>query len=309
MLNSFVYPPEWEQQNSTILIFPQRGGDWDCCFDEVVESFINLISVIAKYQKVYVIGDIKLNIDRVEVISQIPINDTWGRDSLPLNIFRDGTSYFLNYQFNGWGQKFDSYYDNLITHNLIKQSFLKYNSVINLPYVVEGGAIETNGEVLLVTESSILNQNRGQDNIEAKQKIEESFYKYFGVKQVVWLKNSFLENDDTDGHIDMLARFVDKNTIFYSLDSVGRELKNKLPNMRYIQLPSPTLRNYPATYLNFIFVNGAVLIPIYGVIEDQKAISIFKNFFLKREVVSIDSSLFIKQGGSLHCLTMQIYSP
>jgi len=290
----YFYPPEWEYQSGTILIPPTPDSDWDCCFDEVQRDFNQFIKKIEKYQKVYLIDNIKTD-------------DTWGRDSLPLPIFKNGERYFLNYQFNGWGGKFDATNDNLITHNLIKSGFFPKDRVIDLSYIVEGGAIETNGETLLVTESSTLNSNRGQDSEKSRLEIEESFKLYLGVKRVVWLKNSFLAGDDTDGHIDMLARFGDKNSIFYSLDSVGDELKEKLPNKRFIKLPSPKFGDFPATYLNFIFVNGGVLFPVYGVEEDREALEIFQNFFLDRDVVPVKSDIFIQQGGSLHCLTMQLY--
>lgn len=305
--NSFFYPPEWEKQSGTILIFPKEESDWNCCFDEVKTKFIEFIEKIAKYQKVYLIGNIELNTSNVETIKDIPIDDTWGRDSLPLTIFKNGEKYILNYQFNGWGGKFDATRDNQITYHLAQKGFFQKDRVINLPYIVEGGAIETNGEILLVTESSTLNINRGQDNKKSREEIEESFKKYLGVKRVIWLKESFLAGDDTDGHIDMLARFSDKDTILYSLEAIGDELKRELPEKRFFKLPSPKFGDAPATYLNFIFVKGAVLVPTYGVDEDREALEIFKDVFRDREIVSVDSSIFIQQGGSLHCLTMQLY--
>lgn len=305
MRSKFFYPPEWHKQRGTIFIVPQPHHDWGCCFDEVVESFRYFVSVVSKYQKVYLIGDLG---GEYEEIENIPTDDTWTRDTLPLTIFdKNGNRYFLNYQFNGWGGKFDFSNDNLITQRLSNIGFFPKERIINLPYIVEGGAVETNGDILLVTKSSILNRNRNQNSEESRREIENSFYQYLGVEKVVWIDNSYLEGDDTDGHIDMLARFGDRKTILYSLDEVGNELKEKLADFQYIQLPNPKFGEFPATYLNFIFVNGAVLIPTYGVAEDREAIEIFRKIFPDRKVEPINSSIFIRQGGSLHCLTMQLY--
>jgi agmatine/peptidylarginine deiminase len=307
MRESFFYPAEWEKQKGTIAIFPKKSSDWGCCFDEVVEKFRAFLSAMAKYQPVYLIieEDLSLNIDGVTEIKGVPSNDTWGRDSLGLTVFKDGVKFIVNYQFNGWGGKFDATLDNQITESLKDLGFFEKSEIIDIPFIVEGGAIETNGEILLVTESSTLNINRNQEN--SKDEITESLKRYLGVDEVVWLKNSFLAGDDTDGHIDMLARFANIETILYSLPEVGEELKERLPHKRLIEVPSPDFGEYPATYLNFVFVNGAVLVPVYGVDTDQKALQIFRDIFSNRDIIPIDSSTFIKQGGSLHCLTMQLY--
>lgn len=302
----YKYAPEWETQNGTIAIFPKKDSDWGCCFDEVSKSFLDFLTKISKYQKVYLILEekIEINIANIEIIKDIKTNDTWARDSLFLRVEKENKNYYINYQFNSWGGKFDFDFDNKISERLSEKGFIEKNNLINIPLIIEGGAIETNGETLLITESSTINSNRNQEN--SKLEVELSLKKYLGVSKIIWLNNSYLAGDDTDGHIDMLARFANKNTILYSLDNIGDELKLKLPNMKYIKLPNPNFSEFPATYLNFIFVNGAVIIPIYNLKSDSKALSIFKQVFQDREIISVDSRSFIKQGGSLHCLTMQI---
>ena len=305
--NSYRYLPEWREQKGTILIFPKRGSDWNCCFDRAVKSFTHLIKAIAKYQKVYLIleEDITLDIPNVEIIKGVKTNDTWARDSLGLTVFHNEKRYILNYQFNGWGNKFDSSLDNKITENLFQKNLFQDSKLINSPLIIEGGAVETDGKVLLVTETSILNINRGQKD--SRKIIENSFRKYLGVSEIIWLKNSFLAGDDTDGHIDMLARFGENGEILYFLDEVGDEIMESLPNRKYIKFPTPSFEDFPTTYLNFIFVNGGILFPTYGVKEDMEAMEIFRTTFPKRDIIPIDSRTFIQQGGSLHCLTMQLY--
>jgi len=301
-MNNWKYPPEWNPQKGTILIFPKKDSDWNCCFDEVKKDFIFFIKAIAEFQTVYLILEeyIEINIPNVEVIKNIKTDDTWARDSLALTIFKNGKRDFLNFQFNGWGNKYPAYFDNRIS-----ESFFQNNLIFN-PFIIDGGAIETDGENLLVTKTSILNKNRHQLN--RKYDIENSLKKNLGVSNIIWLENSFLAGDDTDGHIDMLARFGENSEVFYSLNNIGEEIKSYLPNKRFIKLPHPTFQDTPANYLNFIFVNGGLLFPTYGVKEDKQAFKIFQIHFPNRKIIPIDSRIFIQQGGSLHCLTMQIYN-
>jgi len=300
-MNNWKYPPEWTKQTGTILIFPKKESDWNCCFERVKKDFILFIKAIAKFQKVFLIleENIEIKIKNVEIIKNIKTNDTWARDSLALTIFQNNKKDFLNYQFNGWGKKFPSKLDNRIS-----EQFFQENLIFS-PFIIDGGAIETDGENLLITRSSILNRNRYQKF--KKGVIEKSFAKYLGVSNIIWLKNSFLAGDDTDGHIDMLARFGENNEVFYSLDNIGDEIKSHLPNKMFIKLPHPIFKDTPATYLNFIFVNGGLLFPTYGIQEDKVAFKIFKKSFPNRRVIPIDSRTFIQQGGSLHCLTMQVF--
>ncbi len=308
---TFYYPAEWQTQRGTIAIYPNRDSDWGCCFAEVEIRFKEFLKKMADFQPVFLISTEQINLNliskyEIKNISGIEINDTWGRDSLAISIFdNNGKAKFIKYQFNGWGGKFDASLDNKISAELAKLGFYENNEMFVENLFIEGGAIETNGEILLLTESSILNENRFQEN--SRDEVELNLKKYLGAKEIIWLKNSFLAGDDTDGHIDMLARFSDKNTILYALPEVGEEISQKLPNMKLIKVPHANFGEFPATYLNFIFVNNAILLPIYGIETDDQAIEIFKTVFKDREIVPVDSRFFIQQGGSLHCLTMQIY--
>jgi agmatine deiminase len=300
MMKKFQYLPEWRKQKGTILILPKRESDWNCCYDEVIKDFKNFVQKITKFQKVYLISEQKIdwNFPNLELIYGIPYNDTWARDSLSL-VLSNGE--VVNFNFNGWGNKFDASLDNQISNELEKKGFWKISQ--NSKLIIEGGAVETDGEIALVTETSILNKNRPANS---REEVEESFKNLMGLEKTVWLKESFLAGDDTDGHIDMLARFSKVGQILYSLPKVGEELKEKFPNADLIALPNPKFGEFPATYLNFIFVNGGILFPIYGIEEDKEAEKIFKEVFPDHKIVPVESQNFIRQGGSLHCLTMQI---
>ncbi|EJF07704.1 peptidylarginine deiminase-like enzyme [Thiovulum sp. ES] len=286
------------------MIFPKRNSDWNCCFSEVERDFKNFVEKVAKFQKVYLISAEKLDwkIENLQIIYGIDYNDTWGRDSLGLVVSNGESEKVINYNFNAWGGKFDSTLDNQISRRLEKKGF--WSDLIDIDFTIEGGAVETDGETLLITETSVLNSNRPKNS--NRDEVEKSLIENLGAEKIVWLKESFLAGDDTDGHIDMLARFSKKGEILYSLPKIGTELKEKFPNHNLVKFPSPTFENFPATYLNFIFVNGGILFPTYGVSEDLEAEKIFREVFPNREIVPVDSRNFIRQGGSLHCLSMQI---
>ena len=347
MLKKSFLVPEWEKQKATILIFPSVESDWNCCFDEVSKKYFEFLEKILRFQKVILIVDKnadshlieELNIldkkteNKLQIIQNINFNDTWARDSLGLILKTDDKKLVLDFNFNAWGGKFDAELDNKITENLFKKNIYSelYNQDLNylkLENFVEGGALETNGELLIATTKSIINQNRFSEN--KKSEIEEIFKKYFSINEILWLENGDLPNDDTDSHIDLLVRFANKKDILYtdyrtfdknideeiyhSLKKMEKELidfNNSKDNFyNLIPVPTPVYKYqdefYPASYLNFIFVNNAIILPIYGTKTDDLAVEIFHKAFPDREIITQDSTTFIRQGGSFHCLTMQL---
>lgn len=195
----------------------------------------------------------------------------------------------------------------------------KYSKIIMENFILEGGSIDSNGEILLTTRQCLLSKNR---NRLSQSKITQKLKKYFGARKIIWLENGFLEGDDTDCHIDNLARFIDKKTIVYlkcydrfdthfrALEAMERELQ-KLP-FNLVPLPLPKAifyknRRLPASYVNFIFANNAMLVPIFGDNKaDKIALATFKKLAKNREIIPIDSNVLIRQGGGLHCLTMNL---
>jgi agmatine/peptidylarginine deiminase len=225
----------------------------------------------------------------------------------------------LDFTFNAWGGKFYAQKDNALSH-AIQSCYTK--EVMPIDFILEGGAVESNGrDTILTTTACMLNPNRNPalNTIEVTQKLKE----YFGAQHILYLNHGYLAGDDTDSHIDTLARFVDKNTImyvrcqdeedehFHQLQLMQEELQMIAQEraLQLIALPLPKACYYdgerlPATYANFLFVNGAVLVPIYNVKEDKEALTIFKKTFVNREIIPIDCSVLIRQHGSLHCVTM-----
>lgn len=221
----------------------------------------------------------------------------------------------MDFTFNAWGSKFESNKDNLLTKTVTPEA-------IECDFVLEGGGVESNGvDAILTTSSCMLNKSRNPHL--SKERINEKLHEYFGATKILYLEHGYLAGDDTDSHVDTLARFISENAIMYvkcedendehfeELRLMEGELQTIAKEHAYelIALPMTDGVYYederlPATYANFLFVNGAVLVPIYGVGQDEKALSIFRNAFKDREIVAIDCSVLIRQHGSLHCVTM-----
>lgn len=316
---------EFEEQSFTQIIFPHKKSDWIKYLDEAKETFINIINTIIKYQKCLVICDdiksVKSHFDKHENLYflEYETDDTWARDCSALSIQENDEIKLLDFVFTGWGGKFDAKKDN----GMSKAIAPNYSSHMqSYDFILEGGGVESNGVgKILTTSECVLNKNRNitLNSIEITQKLAS----YFGANEILYLNHGYLAGDDTDSHIDTLARFCDENTIMYvkcedKNDEHYKELKlmeeelqelQKSHGFTLVALPMTDAMYYdderlPATYANFLFVNGAVIVPTYGVSQDEEALEIFKNSFKDRDVVGIDCSVLVRQHGSLHCVTM-----
>jgi len=312
---------EFEEQSYTQIIFPHAKTDWIEYLDEAEKTFVNIINAIRKYQQCkvvcYDINAVKKYFSDTSnlLFIEYETDDTWARDCSALSIEEDTKRKLLDFTFNAWGNKFEAKKDNAMTKTITPNA-------ISCDFILEGGAVESNGiDTILTTSACILNKNRNS-KLNTEQ-ITQKLQDFFGAKNILYLNNGYLIGDDTDSHIDTLARFVDKKTILYvkcddksdehfkALKLMEKELQHlaKEYSFRLISLPMSDKIHYnkerlPATYANFLFVNRAVLVPIYGVRTDTLAIKIFKELFKEREIVPIDCSVLIRQHGSLHCVTM-----
>jgi agmatine/peptidylarginine deiminase len=320
-----------------MLTWPHADGDFARHFDAVECCFIDIAVTISRYQNVHINYGLDLAKLRERLllsgaepqhlhIYQVESNDVWVRDHGPITVFRGGRPVHLDFVFNGWGGKFEAGLDNRITRNLAAQGALTAQ-VETFDFVLEGGAIEVDGAgTLLTTERCLLAPTRNpQLN---KTQIEDFLKPRLGVERVLWLRHGDLLGDDTDGHIDTIARFCDAGTIAYQacedkddahyedLQAMAAELAvfRRADGEPYklvpLPLPAPIYdedgRRLPAGYANFLIINGAVLVPVYGDSNDEQALSRLRPCFPDREVIGIDCSALIQQYGSLHCVTMQI---
>jgi len=323
---SIKLPAEWEKQEYIMLVFPKAKSDWEHSIVAIQRSYIDLIKIVIKYQKCVVLCDDKSKVSQMLPKSknlellQIDTNDTWIRDFGGINIFDEKKLKILNFKFNAWGKKFEYDKDESLNTRLNKINFFK-TPLKDIDFVLEGGSIDSNGEgTLLSTKNCIFNKNRNPDF--DKKQILTNLRINFGVKEIIVLENGSLIGDDTDSHVDTLARFLNKDTIAYvkcyntadehynELQRMEKELKNSKFSLIPLPLPEAKFFRYqrlPATYINFLFINDALIVPTYKDKNDKIALEILQNFFPNKDIVGIDASIFIREHGSLHCASMNFY--
>lgn len=331
-------PAEWHKQSLIQLTWPHIETDWAYMLDEVETCFLNIAYEILERQDLLVVAPEPFSIgDCIEAhggnvkrltVSKVETNDTWARDHAFITMLKeDGTPQLLDFCFNGWGMKYAANYDNLINSRLYYFcDTLKGEYVYHRNFILEGGSIESDGKgTLLTTRSCLLSSNR---NEMIQEDMEKFLKETFNLKQVLWLSHGYLAGDDTDSHIDTLARFCPDDTIAYvkctdsndehyeELKAMEEELKafRTLDGKPYRLLPLPMAnpiydderKRLPATYANFLIMNEAVLYPTYmQYANDMLAKEVLAEAFPGREIVGIDCTALIKQHGSLHCVTMQ----
>lgn len=328
-------PAEWYPQSGVQLTWPHELTDWHEMLQEVETCFVDIACSVLKYEKLLVIcgskdhvlslipSDLHFNLRLFEINS----NDTWARDHGALTVLKDNRPTLLDFKFNGWGLKFASDQDNFITIQLFQKNCFADNVEYenHLGFVLEGGSLESDGKGTILTTSECLLSPYRNGNLSQEQ-IEHFLINEFGAKQVLWLNHGYIIGDDTDSHIDTLARFCDEETIAYVkctdeneehykvLLAMENELKSfkTLAGKPYRLVPMPMAepvyfnnQRLPATYANFLIINGAVLVPAYGSNKDRDVEIIMRNLFPNRKIIMIDCLPLIKQHGSLHCVTMQ----
>lgn len=332
---SILLPPEWYLQSAVQLTWPHEDTDWRPILDEVIPCFTAIAKAVIPREKLLIvcrdIETVKRQLGEVDygnvIFRTVPSNDTWARDHGPVSVFEGGRPCLYDFLFNGWGLKYPANLDNVITVELYSELVfpgrVKYRSCLD--FVLEGGSIESDGKgTLLTTESCFRAPNRN-DNLYFEQ-IDDRLKKLFGLRRILWLSHGHLAGDDTDGHIDTLARFCNEETIAYvsctdetdehygELKAMEKELEEfrTLDGKPYRLVALPMAdkvvwngERLPATYANFLIINGAVLLPFYGSPHDEEARAILQEVFPGREVIGIDCLPLIKQHGSLHCVTMQ----
>ncbi len=332
--------PEWHPQDAVQLTWPSPESDWAHMLERIEATLEAMVVAIARYQDVLVsVSDTatRTHLARRFACLGVPSrrlhlvvaesDDTWTRDHGPLAVEENDTLRLHDYVFTGWGGKFSAARDNTLTRRLADTGVYAC-PVSERGLVLEGGALESDGaDTLLTTEACLLNPNRnpGLD----RQAVEDWLHEDFGVTRVLWLAHGHLEGDDTDSHVDTLARFCDPATIAYvrcdderdphypALAAMETELKALRRRdgepYRLVPLPWPAAcfdpvdgHRLPATYANFLIINGAVLVPTYGDAADTRALTALAGAFPGRDIIPIDCLSVIRQHGSLHCLTMQL---
>ncbi len=338
--NRQFLPPEWVPQQAVLLTWPHAESDWRPILDRVEPVFVAISRAVTRYEELIVSCLNDVHMEHVEKLLRqggadmrqvslypIPSNDSWVRDHGPITVQRDGHRILLDYQFNGWGNKYQSDLDNRLSIRLHEMGAFGGLAMETQALVLEGGSIEVdNRGTLLTTTECLLSPKRNPQHSQAE--LEELLKAQLGVQRILWLEHGQLLGDDTDGHIDTLARFCDDRTIAYvscedkldphydSLKAMEGELKlfADADGKPYtlVPLPLPTAQyneegqRLPATYANFFIINEAVLLPTYADPLDSIAHERLAECFPGREIIAIDARPLIHQFGSIHCVTMQI---
>lgn len=332
-----VLPAEWEEQDGVLLAWPHERSDWQPILDRVVPVFCEVISRISRKEKVLMVAPEVASVSEtlknagacMENIRLFPLptNDTWARDFGPLIVRGPAGLKILDFGFNGWGLKFPANLDNRITEQLWKQGAFAGLPSVSPGLILEGGSVESDGNgTILTTTACLLSPNRNPHL--SRRQVEEALHEFLGARRILWLENGYLAGDDTDSHIDTLARLCPDDTIlhvacddpadehFPALQAMAEELRRFTTGRgtpyRLLPLPWPEPKladdghRLPATYANFLVINGAVLVPTYRDKADALALEMVGQAFPGREIVGIDCLPLIEQHGSLHCITMQI---
>lgn len=302
---------EWEPQSAVQLTWPHKDTDWAPILPEITAVYEEMKREIESRETVVVVDD-------------IPHNDTWARDHGFITVEENGQLILLDFKFNGWGEKFAAELDNDINRQLYEQQLVKGIYESHLDFVLEGGSIESDGKgTIFTTTCCLMAPHRNQPL--TQQEIEQQLKEWLGAERIVWINHGSLIGDDTDGHIDTLVRIAPNDTLLYiGADDEHPDLllmEQELQQLRTIdghpyrllRLPMPRPiyddgERLPATYANYLVINGAVLVPTYNQQDlDQEAISTIGKAFPDREIIGIDCRAVIRQHGSLHCCTMQYY--
>lgn len=346
-MGSFRLAPEWARQDTIILVWPHLHSDWARTnhgqqLVTIDKTYIEMSRYISRGQKLLVVAyDAKHklhiqnaltlnNINQENIVYvEIPTNDTWVRDYGPIVVDSSGVddsqqATLLNFTFNAWGNKFNHDQDNLFNQQLIEKLAISTPSV-EIDFILEGGNLEVNQQGELLSSSTCFKRKASDQNKELAV-IEDDFETWF-CNHTHWIHNVTLHGDDTDGHIDTLARFCNDDIIVFSargnksdpnnnaLDSLEQQLKNlrrdNANSFEFVPLPLPEPiffdgNQLPASYANFLITNDRVLVPVFNDKQDSYALKEIDNLFPSREIIDIDSTALIQQYGGIHCASMHL---
>jgi len=334
---SLRFPAEWEPQSAILIAWPNADTDWAERLGEVEETYIALVAAITRFQPVVIcvadddvesyaqarLSSNRIDMARVRFVT-VAYDDTWLRDSGPITL-RDGDGFrLLDFRFTGWGGKFEASRDDLLVERLSGMGIFSKNARQSFDFALEGGAIDTDGAGTLLTTWQCLHERHPDASREA---LTAKLAGWLHQDRVLWLDHGYLEGDDTDAHVDTLARFAAPDAIVFQAcgdpgDSHFAELQAMAAELAALRTvdgrpyhlfplpwPQPILdegRRLAASYANFLIVNGAVLMPAYGDPADAQAAVVMQQAFPDREIVQVPCRPLIWQNGSLHCLTMQL---
>ena len=316
-------PAEWERQSALLLAWPPEGGDWAPVLDAIRAEYRELIRAALRFQSlvllvppgdrssVEALGD-PPGLERIE----LRYNDTWCRDYGPITLTHAGRRLALDFHFNGWGGKFDARLDDRVNALLARHPLFSKLVFRQSLFELEGGAIESDGAGTLLINRHC--QRTRASHLEDSE-VDFELKSWLNLDHLIEIDVPPMPGDDTDGHIDTLARFVARDAIaFQSLRDAEatrtllgqlealRDRKGRPYTLTALPAPDDLDPELPASYANFILINKAVLVPQYGSRHDAEALQRLASLFPGREAVPVTASVLVTQGGGPHCASMQI---
>jgi agmatine deiminase len=330
-------PAEWEDQDGVLLAWPHPRSDWAPDLHLVEPAFAAIIAAVSRFETALVLvademlvrGRLREAGARMENVHLVELetNDTWARDFGPIAVLEQGRPRLLDFGFNGWGLKFAADLDNQVSRNLHAAGHFGTVPMETPGLILEGGSIESDGHGTILTTAPCLLEANRNPHLDRKE-LEARLLRLLGGERLLWIENGYLAGDDTDSHVDTLARLAPDDTILYvrcddpadehfgALQAMEEELQalRTADGRPYRLVPLPWPRpchdpegnRLPATYANFLVINGAVLAPVYHDPADEAALTAIGRAFPGREIIGIDCRPLILQHGSLHCVTMQL---
>ena len=331
-------PAEWEPQAAVLIAWPHTDTDWAERLAEVETTYVALAAAVTRFQRLIIVvpnGELRAHVEaqlgtasvdlaKIRFV-ELPYDDTWLRDSGPITL-KAGDNQFqlMDFRFTGWGGKFGAEQDDALIAGLVEAGVFGHAAHRRIDWALEGGGIESDGEGTVLTTWRCLAQRHPD---QSREQMSNILHDSLHASRVLWLDYGYLEGDDTDAHIDTLARFAPgERIVFQACDDPTdphydelRRMGNELAALRTFDgrpyqlhpLPwaKPILdhgRRLAASYANYLIVNGAVLVPAYGDKADDEAARIIGTAHPDREVVQVPCRPLIWQNGSLHCITMQL---
>ncbi len=342
-MTSYRLAPEWARQDAVILVWPHIYSDWGTAnngnlLQKIELTYLELSRYICGQQKLILIAYDQEHISHIQrcllskgiredniIYIEINTNDTWVRDYGPVCVQSESNNVLLNFKFDAWGDKY--LYDHDNAFNYVLSEKLNFNSeLVDIDFVLEAGNIETNNKRCLLSSIDCFKRDISKNNLSLSA-IESNFRKWFACENIFWIDKVRLIGDDTDGHIDNLARFCTDDIIVYSsstsstdantdaLNSLQQQLQSvkqqQANNLELIPLPIPSAivhdnTRLPASYVNFLITNQHVFVPVFNDKHDNNALKLIDDCFPSREIIDIESTTLIRQFGGIHCTSMQI---
>jgi agmatine/peptidylarginine deiminase len=335
--NTNRLPAEWEPQAGVLLAWPHAQTDWAKRLAETESAYVALVAAITRFEPAVIcvaspaareratalLLSTGVNLDQCRFV-EIEYDDTWLRDSGPISLIKSNGFVLADFRFTGWGGKFAASRDDCLIGGLFARSLFASAEHSRVDWALEGGAIESDGAGTLLTTWRCLHQRHPE---QSREQMDRIFAEHLAAERVIWLEHGYLQGDDTDAHIDTLARFApDDAIVFQACDDEADPHHAELARMRdelatlrtargtpYRLFPLPWARpivddgrRLAASYANYLVVNGGVLVPAYGDSADAEAARIIGAAHPGREVIGVPCRPLIWQNGSLHCVTMQL---